>query len=266
MAMLKNKGINDFYFVDPNFIGPGKKGKERTKKLLKLIEPLNITFGMETRPEDIDDEIMDRLVASGFTSLLLGVESGSSGVLGNLDKKTSTPISANAINICRKFKIEPEIGFLMFVPDSKLADIRQNKKFLEENKLLDRLERTCNLLSHKQIVLMGTSGYEMFKKQARITQTGVFGFQGDIIYEDPGVKWLSDIIITICLHVLERMEIDTSPIYWNATDLHKAQQINDFLVKTMNNLIVEAENLSCYLDTEAVSGKICNEINKLVNC
>ena len=265
MAMLKEMGINDFYFVDPNFIGPGKKGKERTKKLLELIKPLNITFGMETRPEDIDEEIMDKLVDSGFTSLLLGVESGSFGVLDNLGKKTSAQISANAINICRKFNIEPEIGFLMFVPDSKLADIRQNMKFLEENKLLDRLERTCNLLSHKQIVLMGTSGYKMFEQQARIIKTGVFDFQGDIVYEDPVVKWLSDIIVTVCLHVLEKMEINTSPIYWNAVDLNKAQQVNDFLVKKMNNLIDEANKLTGYPDAETVSEGIINTINKLLN-
>jgi hypothetical protein len=34
---------------------------------LWLIKHLNITFGMETRPNDLDDDIMRDLVASGMT-------------------------------------------------------------------------------------------------------------------------------------------------------------------------------------------------------
>ncbi len=175
MQGLISMGIRDFYFADPNFIGPGKKGKNRTLRLLELIRPLKITFGMETRPEDLDEEIMENLVSSGFTSMLLGVESGSKTLLGQLSKGATLNSSERAIALCRSFGIEPEIGFLMFVPDSTLSDLGENLEFLRKNNLLDRLDRTANLFSHFHIVLMGTSGYRRYQKEGRLTPAGYHG-------------------------------------------------------------------------------------------
>ena len=68
IKQLLDAGYKDFYFADPNFIGPGENGKKRIIELLKLIRPLEITFGMETRSSDLDAEIMEELILSGFKS------------------------------------------------------------------------------------------------------------------------------------------------------------------------------------------------------
>ncbi|MBA3037499.1 MAG: B12-binding domain-containing radical SAM protein [Desulfobacterium sp.] len=249
ISALADKGCKDFYFVDPNFIGPGKKGKERINKLMELIRPLNITFGMETRPNDLDPNILESLVSSGFKTLLLGIESGSTSVLGNLNKGASINSSENAIRICRDAGIEPEVGFLMFVPDSTLEDLEHNFEFLQKNNLLDRLERTANLLSHRQLVLMGTSGYRMFKKQGRLIKAGVLGFEGEVSYQDSRVKWVSDIMIHACLFVLENMEQPNSPIYWRLCENEGERNIelvkaNDYLVKLFKRLLTDAAKTS----------------------
>ena len=171
LKTLTATGIRDFYFADPNFIGPGKKGKARTLELMAMIRPLQITFGMETRPEDLDEEIMESLVSSGFTSMLLGIESGSNALLGQLSKGAKLNSSERAIALCSSFGIDPEIGFLMFVPDSTLSDLAENFEFLMKNQLLNRLDRTANLFSHTHIVLMGTSGYSEIP-QRRQTDSG----------------------------------------------------------------------------------------------
>ena len=44
-----DRGKTDFYFVDPNFIGPGKTGKEQALILARSLAELDITFGMECR-------------------------------------------------------------------------------------------------------------------------------------------------------------------------------------------------------------------------
>ncbi len=245
MAGLVDQGHSDFYFVDPNFIGPGKKGKERILRLMELIRPLKITFGMETRPNDLDPAILESLVSSGFNSLLLGIESGSPAVLGNLDKHASRNISEQAISLCRSFGIEPEIGFLMFVPDSTIDDLKHNFEFLMKNNLLDRLERTANLLSHYQIVLLGTSGYGMFEQQGRLKPSGIFGFEGEVDYHDKHVKWMSEIVIYACHSVLKEMERIESPVYWKNdgnSPVHK--KLNDYLVSLFERLLVNAGRIS----------------------
>lgn len=245
ISELTDKGYRDFYFVDPNFIGPGKKGKDRIYKLMELIRPLNISFGMETRPNDLDPYILESLVLSGFKTLLLGIESGSPSVLGNLNKGASINSSESAIKICRDAGIEPEVGFLMFVPDSTLEDLKHNFEFLQKNNLLDRLERTANLLSHRQLVLMGTSGYRMFEKQGRLKKAGVLGFEGEISYQDTRVKWVSDLMIHACLFVLENMEQPESPIYWRLCENEGKKNIefvktNDYLVGLFKRLLSDA--------------------------
>ena len=82
-------GKKDFYFVDPNFVGPGKAGKETAVKLACRLADLGITFGMETRANDVTSGLMRELAAAGLTRLLLGIESGRPDVLKRLGKHAS---------------------------------------------------------------------------------------------------------------------------------------------------------------------------------
>lgn len=229
---LISMGIQNFYFADPNFIEPGKKGKDRTLRLMELIRPLKITFGMETRPEDLDEEVMESLVSSGLTSMLLGVESGSQTLLRQLSKHSTLNSSERAVELCRSFGIEPEIGFLMFIPDSTLSDLVANLEFLKKNNLLDRLDRTANLFSHSHIVLMGTSGYLRFQKEGRLTPAGYHGFEGEIEYTDKKVAWMRDVMVFVCHQVLMESSSSDSPIYWKKPQAEgPARKVNDYIVK-----------------------------------
>ncbi len=242
VTLLMNQGIRDFYFVDPNFIGPGRKGKARTMDLCRRLGPLSITFGMETRPNDLDAEILEALVSAGLQSLLLGVESGSATILSHLNKGASQNISEQAIGLCRSAGIEPEIGFLMFVPDSTLADLAHNLAFLRRNFLLDRLDRTVNLLCHYQIVFMGTAGYRRFQDQNRLTPSGPLGFEGDVSYVDPRVKWVSEVMIPVCHSALRDMSRSGSPTDWrcHSANSRTDKRVNDFLVGTFERLLATA--------------------------
>jgi hypothetical protein len=241
IAELKEQGGRDFYFVDPNFIGPGRKGKHRALELARRLVPLEIGFGMETRANDLDAELITLLRSAGLQSLLMGIESGSADVLGELNKGGSIQIAERAIDHCRMAGIEPEIGFLMFVPDSTLADLAANLAFLKRNRLLDRLDRTANLLCHRQIVFMGTSGYQRFKAQGRVTASGCFGFQATIRYRDPRVHWIAQVMGYACLMILKQTGIPESPLYWEKhTDWHQVRPINDYLVDLFHRLLEDA--------------------------
>ena len=264
MAQLVEKGVKNFYFVDPNFIGPGRQGKKRVLDLLQRIEPLNIAFGMETRPADLDDEILEKLTAAGFNSLLMGIESGSEKVLGNLNKRSAAQEGAGAIALCRAHGIEPEIGFLMFVPDSSVADLRANMAFLMENNLLDHLERTANLMCHCQIVLAGTSGYTAFEQMNRLEKSGLFGFEGEVTFLDPGVEWMSRRVVFACHTVLRAMSEKTSPLYWDMPDIAVSKKVNDYLVDLFFRLLDQVETRGPQENLVDMEKEIFQEISVLL--
>jgi len=245
ISMLIDQGISDFYFTDPNFIGPGGKGRHRTLDLIEQIPSLNITFGIETRANDLDPEIMENLVSAGLHTMLLGIESGSHCILKHINKGASINSGEKAIKLCRSVEIEPEIGFLMFVPDSTLEDLNYNMEFLHQNNLLNRLDRTANLLSHCQIVLMGTPGYKKYLSSGRLTPTGALGFEGKISFIDQKVKWISELVIFASLFVLDNMSGEDSPIYWRKNkDSPELKGVNDYLVSLFQRLLTEAQKNS----------------------
>jgi hypothetical protein len=259
-----DRGVTDFYFSDPNFIGPGKAGRERLLRLLEMLSPLRITFGMETRPNDLDDEVVAALVGSGLTSLLMGVESGSAAMLKAIKKHASTVAASDAIALCWRHGIDPEIGFLMFLPDCTVADLTANFNFLKENGLLTRLDRTANLLCHKQIVLRGTAGYTGYAEQGRLHPRGIFGFEGEIEFLDQRVAQLARVILAACHQVLRATgEID-SPIYWQNPDPGISGDLNSYLGDLFTTLLEKATKGGSLGDIAAVQNQTRQEIGAIL--
>ncbi|MFH0728348.1 MAG: radical SAM protein, partial [Pseudomonadota bacterium] len=205
-------------------------------------------------------EVLSHLKAAGLISLLIGVESGSPEILTHLNKGASIRKSEAAIGLCRSAGIEPEIGFLMFVPDSSLTGLEENFSFLKRNHLLDRLDRTANLLCHRQIVFMGTSGYQLFEKEGRLTKTGFLGFQAGIAFRDQRVFGISEVMASVCLHVLRESGRPESPLYWEKhDDWKRARGVNDALVALFERLLGEASAPSFLYRTGEIR-RLCLEI------
>jgi anaerobic magnesium-protoporphyrin IX monomethyl ester cyclase len=265
IATLMARGAEDFYFVDPNFIGPGARGKDRTRRLLALLEPMALNFGMETRANDLDDELLEHLLSAGLQSLLIGIESGSRRILENLDKHDQIFSSEAAIRACRKVGIEPEIGFLMFVPDATLEDLGENFAYLRRNHLLGRLDRTANLLCHRQIIFMGTSGYRRFREEGRITGAGPLGFQVDVSWRDDRARWMADVVGHACIHVLAETGRPSSPIFWrHHPDWQRCSAINDFLVDLFASLAAELKVVKSIPSAVETKSAVQKELRKII--
>ena len=82
----------------------------------------------------------------------------------------------------------------MFDAASTLDDILQNLKFLQRNKLLDRLGRTANLLYHDHVAFKGTPGYQTALQRKMLLPQGLFGFEGLLLYQDFRVGWLAGLM------------------------------------------------------------------------
>jgi hypothetical protein len=107
--------------------------------------------------------------------------------------------------------------------------------------LLDRLDRTANLLSHKQIVLAGTTGYAEYERQGRLRKSGIFGFEGEVLFVDPKVEWISELVIFACSTILRSMSDEQSPIFWKKTISPVFQATNRYLVDLFDKLLIETE-------------------------
>lgn len=262
IKQLMERGYRRFYFVDPNFVGPGESGRRRTLHLMDGLKPLKIRFGMETRPTDLDEEILAAMIAAGLESLLLGIESGSTKVLGTLSKHASADVSGRAIALCRQAGIEPEVGFLMHTPDASLEDLFRNLSFLETNGLLDRLDRTANLLCHRQIVFRGTRGFERYREQGRIVSTDPLEFEARIAWQDARAEWVSDIIVPLCLDILRRTGDPASPLYWETAQANRRihAQVNGRLVNAFQETLHQAAQAAALPEVESARQRACAKV------
>jgi anaerobic magnesium-protoporphyrin IX monomethyl ester cyclase len=200
--IYENLGERYFYFADANFFGPGKNGKERACELAKLIvdKDLNIKFGIECRVNDIDDKTIGILVRAGLKDVFLGVESGSQRSLNKFRKFTKVGDNKKAINILRRYGIEPNYGFIMFEPDSTIADVRENFEFLKEVKMLNSPGITAHLLHHKQTIFQGTFDYE--KRNNGAKSASKLGYESAYEFKDKAVEAFSEEINAFCLQAL----------------------------------------------------------------
>ncbi len=205
-SIIADRGSRDFYFTDPNFFGPGQMGQDRALRIAALLKPRNIRFGIEGRVNDIRDETIAALVDAGLRHILIGLESGKDESLRRMNKMTTVAQNENALRILRKHGIDPNVGFIMFEPDSSLSDVRVNLEFLKRNDLLKRLSVTANVLYHHQIVLEGTQAYHDLRRENRLVLERPYSYEGTAYFQNPEVASLSDIMRQTTNILFSRMD------------------------------------------------------------
>ncbi len=241
-------GERHFYFADANFFGPGRKGKERAGKLAGLIADsgIKIKFGIECRVNDVEDATIDALVKSGLVDVFLGVESGSQRSLTKFRKFTTVEENRSAIYTLRKYGIEPNYGFIMFEPDSTLADVRANFEFLKEMEMLNIPSITAHLLHHKQTIFQGTFDYKSKSNGSRPDSEVMY--ECDYKFKEKSVEALSEDINTFCLNSLKEIydnrdtkNLETDSCSYDETDLF-SRQMNEKLIEHFEDTLSVFEN------------------------
>ena len=246
--IYEKNGERYFYFADANFFGPGRKGKERARELAKLLidNGINIKFGIECRVNDVEDTTIETLVRSGLVDVFLGVESGSQRSLTKFRKFTTVEENRSAIYTLRKYGIEPNYGFIMFEPDSSLADVRANFEFLKEMEMLNIPSITAHLLHHKQTIFQGTFDYKIKSNGSR--PDSEIRYECDYEFKEKSVEVLSEDINTFCLQSLKEifdnrdqknMEVDSCT--YDENDLF-SRQMNEKLIEYFEDSLSAFEN------------------------
>jgi anaerobic magnesium-protoporphyrin IX monomethyl ester cyclase len=131
--LVRLTGLQKITFVDENFMGPGKIGRQHAVELSAAIKKLglSIRFNFGCRPNDIDQDTIETLKEAGLAAVSLGIESMAAPTLDLFNKGTTPQINYSALGSLEKQEIFTEITFIFFHPLSTIAEIRENLRFIE---------------------------------------------------------------------------------------------------------------------------------------
>lgn len=109
-------GVQNFYFYDTDFFGPGRKHRKRGEELARKIidRGLDISFFLYARANDLTSEGVRLLKAAGLTSVFLGIESFSQPVLCRYNKATTVEDNLEVIRLCKEYDIYMQIGYITY--------------------------------------------------------------------------------------------------------------------------------------------------------
>ncbi len=200
LALYNDHSVDNFYFSDANFFGPGRPGKERAIALAGLIlaHDMDIRFGFECRTNDIEEHSISKLVTAGLTHVFLGLESGDPASLKRFRKHATIDENKRAIQLLREYGIEPTYGFIMFEPNSTMESIRNNFEFLKEAGIMTNPAVTAHVLYHKQTLFAGTPDYQAMTQEVYGDCNTFSCYEAMYAIKDPKVEAFSRIIAYLC--------------------------------------------------------------------
>ncbi|MBU1908600.1 MAG: B12-binding domain-containing radical SAM protein, partial [Verrucomicrobia bacterium] len=136
-SMKERFGISGVLLLDDNFFC--NLGRVREVCRLLIEQRLGLAVHNANCRADtvvrLDDELLGLLKKAGFTQILIGVESGSPGVLERMKKDITPDQVLEANRILRKHGIKPYYTFMAGFPYETAADVRTTLAFM--SRLLD---------------------------------------------------------------------------------------------------------------------------------
>jgi anaerobic magnesium-protoporphyrin IX monomethyl ester cyclase len=135
LDLHRNRGVPLFLFQDDDFLAGGKNAKRWAMEIADLIAQSGcageVAFKISCRSDEIDPEILSRLMAGGLTHVYMGVESGDEEGLVNMSKRIKPDTHLRAGRILKQADLSFDFGFMLLDPYSSFRSIRQNIDFLE---------------------------------------------------------------------------------------------------------------------------------------
>jgi hypothetical protein len=171
-----------------------------------LAHERGLPFGFETRVDSIDPELLATLANNGARSIFLGIESGSDAVLKRIGKRITKRQVKRAVQTVQDSGIQLSIGFIMFEPDTTLAELAENYHLLDELGLLTDHDLTANLLYHNQIVLYGSAAWDRFEQEGRLLQNTRLPFEARCRFRDERVELVCSAMGRLTADYFKRMD------------------------------------------------------------
>lgn len=124
--------IRHFMFVDDNFIGAGEFGRRRAMQFAEayLASALPMTFHIDCRATDLNEEVLRGLVQAGLRSVFLGVESVYPNDLVLYRKDVRAEDNWRAVKMLKKYGVAYTLAMIMFNPLTTEEALLENCRFL----------------------------------------------------------------------------------------------------------------------------------------
>jgi len=170
-ALQREFGTSFVWFNDDNFGGAFEDGFAHAVEFAEEIirRGLKFSFHAEFRVDSglIDNEALDLLRRAGMKSALLGLESGSAGVLKRFRKGTTVAYNFDAARIFRAKGLTLDPGWIMVEPGTSVEDLWQNLQFIIASKI-HYTNHTDNpfLLFNRAVALRGSEMFDMISPPA----------------------------------------------------------------------------------------------------
>ncbi len=128
MELLAQRGIERFWFADPNFTAD----RARTERLLeeKVKRGITTPFWCQTRSDLIDADLLKRLREAGADTIAFGLESGSPGVLDDTKKGIELHQVRNNIETAQSLAMDTELFSIFGLPGETPENARETLEFV----------------------------------------------------------------------------------------------------------------------------------------
>lgn len=208
-------GADIIVFNDDNFIGPGRKGKERAYEIGEEIlrRGLDLKFAIPAAVNDVDRELFGHLKKAGLRSVFLGVESMNQKDLRLYNKHTTVEQNEEAMRTLEELGVFYQIGFILLNPYSVLDDARNNLSVIK-SKILKNDYCGTQVFTGDLRILAGTALERLFKDRDFVRKER---FHYTYTIPDQAVEQLREIIDQVILKKTFPVIVDCKEEFMAAT-------------------------------------------------
>jgi len=222
--LYKDRGVKYFSFQDDDFSMRTKSQREWINVFLSEINKTEllgkIYWKISCRVDDISEDILCKMIASGLSLIYLGVETGNDLGLQVLNKMVTTDQNLKAINVVKKLGIGLSIGFMLFDPSSTFNSVKENLIFLEKA----GSDGFFVINFCKMLPYAGTEIENKLKKEGRLCGSET---SPDYELSDPKLDWFSIFVNRI----FNRRNFQNDGLVYNL-------QQTDFKLRISNNIMI----------------------------
>jgi len=193
-SVIAEVGTRRFRFIDDDFMGPGPKIRERVIRIAEEIRSrkLGITFSIECRCDEVDEDLLKLLKEVGLTDVFLGVESGVQRQLDTYNKRVTVEQNKRAIETVRRLGFRFRAGFMMFDPYLTMAELEENMRFIREMGLEQQAKEASVPFVTKMIIHKGVPLYEKLREDGLLREKGL---EVDYVFKDPLIRLMGRVAL-----------------------------------------------------------------------
>jgi radical SAM superfamily enzyme YgiQ (UPF0313 family) len=123
-GLIRDHGVRGLFVLDESFT----LRRARAIALASYFQSCGLVWGIQTRVDLLDEELIASFSARGCVEINIGVESGSDRILELMRKGTTVAQAVRAFDWCRKAGVRTTANFMMGHPLETRADIEASAR------------------------------------------------------------------------------------------------------------------------------------------